>query len=306
MSIPAMPAPVKASPPAWPVRGVRTLSGHAVLCLLVQACLAQIVPNAAAIAAGSRDPEHVHQLRVGVRRLRGAVREMPGAAASLPGGWATAMHGVFEAAGVERDRHVLRTTLAPLLRRAGAPLWMPQGSDDDDAAVVDLARRVAAGDFQKALRRLQAWAHADADADAGAGVGDRDDDRGKPALGALRTRLDRLSRRILKDADRFESLAFVEQHRARKRLKRLRYLADMLAPLFAPRSVRRWTRAARRAQDSLGRCIDEGLALQRFEVTASHDPRAWFAVGWLRARIGHNARRAQRRLRRLRRIDPFW
>jgi CHAD domain-containing protein len=126
------------------------------------------------------------------------------------------------------------------------------------------------------------------------------------ALESLRARLDRLLRRVLRDADRFPSMTFEQQHRVRKRLKRLRYVADMLAPLFEQRPVRRWVRAARRAQDALGRCIDFGAALKRFEATTRTDERAWFAVGWLQARAEPAARRARRRLRRLRRVDAFW
>ena len=39
-------------------------------------CLEQVLVNASEIAAGSSDAEHVHQLRVGIRRLRTAMREL--------------------------------------------------------------------------------------------------------------------------------------------------------------------------------------------------------------------------------------
>jgi CHAD domain-containing protein len=101
-------------------------------------------------------------------------------------------------------------------------------------------------------------------------------------------------------------MTFEQQHQVRKRLKRLRYLADMLAPLFERRPVRRWMRAARRAQDALGRCIDNGIASQRFQAATRTDARAWFAVGWLRARAAGDTRRARRRLQRLQRAGGFW
>jgi CHAD domain-containing protein len=298
MSTPAFPAPVKAAPPPWPGHGAERLRERALLRLLVAACAAQIVPNAAAVAAGSHDQEHVHQLRIGLRRLRSAARAMRDAAAGLPHGWEPAMQELFEAAGAVRDRYVLASTTASALRRAGAPLVTPEEPADGDAAGRVLAACAASERFQGTLRRLQHWVDAD--------VHDRADAGEQGALEHLRARLDRLLRRVLRDAGHFEAMAFEQRHRTRKRLKRLRYVADMLAPLFERRSVRRWQRAAQRAQDALGRCIDHELALQRFEATALTDARAWFAVGWLRAHAGRAARRARRRLRRLRRVDAFW
>jgi inorganic triphosphatase YgiF len=43
---------------------------------VVAACLAQILPNASELGADSDDAEHLHQLRIGIRRLRTALREL--------------------------------------------------------------------------------------------------------------------------------------------------------------------------------------------------------------------------------------
>ena len=47
---------------------------------VVASCLSQVLPNASAVASGSGDPAHVHQLRVGLRRLRRALRQQQKAA----------------------------------------------------------------------------------------------------------------------------------------------------------------------------------------------------------------------------------
>lgn len=45
-------------------------------------------------------------------------------------------------------------------------------------------------------------------------------------------RLNALHRKVVKGGKRFESLVPEEQHKVRKQLKRLRYLAEFVAPLF--------------------------------------------------------------------------
>jgi CHAD domain-containing protein len=92
----------------------------------------------------------------------------------------------------------------------------------------------------------------------------------------------------------------------RKRLKRLRYLAEFIAPLFKSRDVARWTKAVAAVQDALGHHIDLSLAAGRFEEEARVDPKAWFAVGWLRAQSRDSAHAARRNLKRLRHAHVFW
>ena len=48
----------------------RHASRHDMFIAAVKTCLCQILPNASELANGSNHHEHVHQLRVGIRRLR--------------------------------------------------------------------------------------------------------------------------------------------------------------------------------------------------------------------------------------------
>ena len=113
-------APVKAARPPWSGKQLRALDGEALLRRLVGACLDQVEPNAAAIARGSRDPGHVHQLRVGLRRLRSSARGMAPFAVAMPHGWEPAVRPVFDALGQSRDAFIRASELAPKLRAAGA------------------------------------------------------------------------------------------------------------------------------------------------------------------------------------------
>jgi CHAD domain-containing protein len=269
------------------------MDGETILRRMVGACLAQVVPNAAAIAAGSRDPEHVHQLRVGLRRLRSAARGMAPFAAAMPHGWEPALIPVFEALGASRDRHVRSTTLARRLRKAGAALVDDAPPSEEDARA--LARRVRGAGFQGVVARLRAFAEASSDAAGDGG-----------AIDHLVACMRKLERQVTRRARHFDELPFEVQHRARKRLKRLRYLAEFAAPAFAHGDVRRWLRDVSRAQDALGKHVDYALADQHYATLAAAEPDAWFAVGWLRAKSGPSGRAARDALLRLRDAHGFW
>jgi len=299
--------PVKAEPPVL----TRRMDGDRMLRAMVAASLSQILPNAAEIAAGSEDPEHVHQMRVGMRRLRTVVRELERFAGGLDPRWQAPFDAVFDVAGESRDRYVLRNELAPELERAGAPLADP--FDGDEELRKTLRTKVHAAPFQAALLQLLAYAHAPAPAPAEAPADDAADDgptpdadHGGEAVGFLQDRLARLHRQVTQDAERFESLTIDEQHRLRRRLKRLRYLAQFAAPLYKARRVEVWLNSLEPAQDALGRHIDRAVAARRYADAAGHDPRAWFGAGWFCGQLADTAHDGRKALERFARAAVFW
>lgn len=285
--------PVKAAAPPWSGKQARAMDGATMLRRVVGACLAQIQPNADAIALGSDDPEHVHQLRVGLRRLRSGVRGLDAFAYGLPSAWEDAVRPVFDALGESRDRHVLSTTLVPKLREAGADIADTAHSSKRSAAAI--GRQVRRADFQRALRELAAFADGpgpDTGGEAGEG------------LAQIVSSLRKLSRQVRRGARHFDELPFERRHDVRKRLKRLRYLAEFAAPAFERADVKAWLKKVSPAQDALGRHVDLVLAERHFAAASRSD--AGFAVGWLRAKSGRSARDARRALARLRDAKPFW
>ena len=288
------PPVVKAGAPAWGAKQARAMDGATLLRAMLANCLAQILPNAAAIAGGSGDPEHVHQLRVGLRRLRSAARGMRPFATCLPAGWEAAILPVFEALGDARDKHVRATTLAPRLRAAGAPVADLGGPSEEDAR--RLRAHVRGEGFQDMLRQLQSCARPAEAARGHAGSG----------MARLERQLRRLASQVTRAAGRFDKLSFARQHRTRKRLKRLRYLAEFAAPAFDREAVAAWMDKASRAQDRLGRHVDLALAAHRFALAAKTDPGAGFAARWLHAKAEASTRKARKSLRRLRRAKAFW
>ncbi len=282
----------KATPPTWGRQAAVALGGTALLRRMVGDCLAQVVANAGEIAAGSNAAEHVHQLRVGLRRLRSAARGMKRFAGGLPPDWEAATAPVFAALGRSRDAQVQARAIAPALRHVGAPAWDAHGR----ALAGALAQAVRDADFQRALVGLLAFATAADDAGAADGSG----------LATLARALRRLGRQVARDAPHVEDLSFAHLHGLRKRLKRLRYLAEFAAPAFDPAAVRTWLAVAAPAQDDLGQVIDLVQAGARFAAMTPDPPDARFARRWLRERERRALRAAAKSLARLRRTPGFW
>ena len=286
-------APVKASPP----RLKRGASGPEVFRVVLDSCLAQILPNASEVAAGSTDPEHVHQLRVGIRRLRTALREMADFAPAIDPAWEPALAEAFGRLGRQRDRDHVVLGLQPRLLAHGAP---PVDLSEGSLAIQPAEDVVRDGAFQSVLMRLIAASLPD-------GGGAAESDRGPgSARKAIRARLSTLHRQVLKDGKRFESLEPEQQHRVRKRLKRLRYLGEFVAPLFDRRAAERFLAQLEPAQDALGAHNDAAIAMAAFRAHAAHDGAAWFAVGWLAANQPASAKLCRKALVRLADLRAFW
>jgi triphosphatase len=260
-------------------------------------CLAQILPNASEVAAGSPDAEHVHQLRVGIRRLRTALREMAGLATAIDPAWEPALVNAFRDLGRQRDREHLRQIVQPQMQAVGGPSvdWSDAPADALEPAAV-----VRAAAFQIVLMSLIEASLPSED------TSEPPEEGGPPARRALRAHLSKLHRQVARDGQRFEALEPVEQHRVRKRLKRLRYLSEFVAPLFGQRGAKRYLDELRPAQDALGLHNDAAVAMAAYREAASLDGRAWFAVGWLAARQPESALKCRDALGKVADAHPFW
>jgi CHAD domain-containing protein len=112
---------------------------------------------------------------------------------------------------------------------------------------------------------------------------------------------------LRRDAKRFEELDEPARHRVRKRLKRLRYLSELVAPLYKRGRVKRFLDTLEPAQDELGRYIDLVVATTlAHEMIEGGDARAWFNVGWLKAQVPRAVERCGKCLRQVVDADPFW
>lgn len=286
-------APVrKARRPAYPVDATPTEALGAVL----DECLAHIGYNVVGLLEGEADNriDHVHQARVGIRRLRSALRCFadwtPAPSQALVDGLRT----LFATLGESRDGDVLETGVAAELLSVGAPrLSTPAAAPGPDPVAA-----VRAPQVQRLLLDWIAWRAAlDTLVDAGTEPGGelRDD---------AERRLRRWHRRIAADWKRFDELDEEALHSLRKRIKRQRYAVEFFAPLLRRRSVDRYLDRLESIQDRMGRLNDLFVARDRYKALLAEDQGAWFALGWLAARIDAVRDDAKPELGRLAKADP--
>ena len=290
---------VETDPPVQARSPVLTADMHvdAALRSIVGACLAQVLPNAAELAAGVGGPEHLHQARVGLRRLRSALRVFGDWSRAVDAAWQPALAELFTRLGTARDRDVLSASLLPELRAAGAPFTdLPPDTSSD--AADDALRAPQCG---KLVLELIAFTHGAAPPASDAGQ------EQKAAVSTLaRPCIERLHRQLKRDAGVFLTLDDTMRHRTRKRLKRLRYCAEFVASLYPAKAVKRYLARLRPAQDALGQYNDLTVAEAAFRGQLEHDARAWFALGWLAARRTQLLQDSARALERLSKAPIFW
>jgi triphosphatase len=254
-------------------------------------CLTPILQNARAIASGKCNDEHIHQLRVNMRRFRSALRFFEGMATPLDPAWTAPLDDMFRKLGEARDRDVLNATLLPALKAVGAPevLLPPVPSR------ADLADALKSEPVRKALENILVWlqtTHASPEE--------------APLLHQVSERLEKWHNRILRDGHQFSSLQDAERHALRKLIKRMRYATEFTAPLFPAKAVGRYLEHLKPLQDSLGLYADLCVALALFQGLLNEQPHAEFAVGWLSAQRDSQRVRCAAQLDRLPKIRPYW
>jgi inorganic triphosphatase YgiF len=284
----------QAAPPATAARvrlgdAPQAQAPGALLRRMLANALAQLLANQAVLAAGCAEHEHLHQLRVAIRRLRSLLRLYGDWSAQVDASWEPGLREAFGRTGGARDRDAVAADvlpqLAPALAAAGLPpLELPAPASDEDDAAVQLCRD---GRFSALLIELLAFAGQPepppvADAEPAAAL--------PPARRARRV-LRRLLRRLRDDAAAFTEVDIDTRHRTRKRLKRLRYGLEFAADLFDTKDVKRLLAELRRAQDALGHYNDLLVAeplLGRCLAAATgpgEAASAAFALGWLAAQL---------------------
>ena len=265
----------KAMPPAYDRRAGSLEAFNAVL----DECLMQVCRNAGGLTDGdpNRRVDHVHQMRVGIRRLRSALRCFEGWVSPPPPELEERLRGVFVMLGRVREADVLGSGVMADLARAGAPsLETPTPVADQDPS--DIAR---ADDTQQLLLDLIRWRTS-----LGAVAPPIPGPAGSDALRRpARKRLRRWHERVAQDCKHFDELDRAALHTLRKRIKRQRYAVEFFEPLLKRKQLRRYREALSAIQERMGELNDLFVARDAYQQRVSQEPGAWFALGWLAARI---------------------
>lgn len=118
-------------------------------------------------------------------------------------------------------------------------------------------------------------------------------------ISSARKRLRKWHRRVAAEAKNFDSLDDTALHGLRKRIKRQRYAAEFFAPLVRKGRCKDYLKPLAEVQECMGELNDLLVARSRYEALVTKDPAAWFALGWLAARIREVRMGAKRALHHL-------
>jgi CHAD domain-containing protein len=277
--------------------------------------LADIILFNAPLAAAGRDgPEPVHEMRVAVRRLRSAIALFrPAVGCPAVDACAAGLKALADRLGPARDWDVFVAETAASVAKV-----LP-----DDAslrrlrAVAERRRRQAYAGLREWLRGVEfrrlalalaglaggrAWQTAlDPEQAETLGLG----------LEAFASRaLARRLHRLAAAGEAIEHLDPKSLHAIRLRAKRMRYVAEVFAPLYPGKATRRFMRRLARLQDRLGRLNDSSVADALLaEMGAGSGGRA-HAAGLVRGFLAAGSRGARGRIARawarFHRLEPFW
>jgi CHAD domain-containing protein len=117
-------------------------------------------------------------------------------------------------------------------------------------------------------------------------------------------RLRRWHQRIVADWKAFDDLDDGGLHALRKRIKRQRYAVEFFAPALRRRKVEQYLKPLAAIQDRMGELNDLFVARTRYQALLESDPAAWFALGWIGARVAAVRELARPELQRLARASP--
>ena len=231
---------------------------------------------------GSRDPEYLHQLRVGMRRLRSALQAFaPLFEDDKP--LKRALRRLASALGPARDWDVFLPTLEKL---RVAPHVVRTARSRANAARHSALDCVASPEFRAFLFRSLRWLESEPWTDADATL-----------AGFAPGRLEKIYRKTLRKVHLERPKP---RHALRVRIKRLRYACEYFAPCFAEEAVEAWLGELRTLQDVLGALNDIVVARALLAEIGAAAPRS----------LGQREQRLILKLRatweRFERLAPYW
>lgn len=275
------------------------------LAKMISANAAQIIGNIAAAVDG-RNPEGVHQFRVGLRRLRSAFALFNGHLTRRAEILDEAAKRAFKALSEARDLDVfLLETMPPVTEGHPDSAALPrlsvcaeQGRQAAYQTVRDLTAErwfnsflfdlLLAGEVGGLIRR----------------------DRNEPLQPLAAAVLKKRHKKVMKLGRDFAGLAPPERHEVRLALKKLRYACDDLRGLFPKKLTKPYIKSLSTLQDDLGQLNDATVAGAIADRLGADDPVATIGAalvkGWYGHRLKHVEPHMRQAWRRFAHAKPFW
>ncbi len=282
---------------------------------IFKACLDHWTANAVTVLRG-RDPEGVHQMRVGLRRTRSAISDFKRIIPAAQLVWIRRETSwLVTSLGMARDWDVFLTELlAPVLavRRRDRSLRLLQMG-------AERARKLGYGQARSAVQspryaslvaRMRSWLSEQDWSEAR-----RADHEllAEPAKRMAARLLARRHRSVLKRGGEFTDLTPVERHKLRIALKKLRYTAEFFGSLFPGKRQDSFLNALAKMQDSLGHLNDVVVAEHLLQNLS--EPRInrrelsigiGIVIGWHEHGASRSEDEAIRNWRALRHCEVYW
>jgi triphosphatase len=283
------------SPGRWilPPLGAEARAGDA-FSANVAAGVAHVRANVRGAVLG-RNPEFLHQVRIGIRRLRSTLRAFRGLVSRRRAVRLERQLRSFQRAlGTARDwDEFAGAGFAPVLHRSARR---------QRAGARRMARAILAGvSFSEILRDVLAWSRSEP------WRAESDPDESLAAFGARA--MQRLYRSLCREAKEVDWADAGRRHRVRIRLKRLRYGCACFAAGYRPEASKRFLHRLRRLQELLGELNDiqvQRRLLGELGSDAGVAPAAQAARQVLDARERRLIRRGGKVWSKFEAVRPYW
>jgi triphosphatase len=293
------PAPTRAK--SISLKGICKASG--VRDRLIHSCLEQILSNQSALNSSLSDySEHLHQLRVGLRRLKVLLKYLAKQDIFLNDESLTRFKIVFDALGHYRDSNYVISVLNPILNSLGGP-EIKLGSIENLSNPSHITK---ANPFQLLLIELMQLESCSPQKISGE-LDDRFIDEGASSFKKMAFKnLDNALRFLRSQYSRFSELHDEEIHTLRKKMKFLRYSLEFFKDYCSRRRYQKFFKSISIALDHYGLFNDICVSIARIEGLTQADPTLLFAMGWLKAERERVKSLCMKSLANVVRESPAW
>jgi len=254
-------------------------------------CVRHVLVNASQLASEEGYlPEHIHQLRVALRRLRTALKLFSRVQKFEAQTWPDRAKFLADQLGKNRDIDVMSESIWPELRKINAPLIEFSAHEDmQSPAVIIREKKVQSWFLELIGHDLQS-----------------PEQTTQSHWSTILPVIKKWQKKCAKHAKNFASLTVEERHELRKRMKRLRYSLEFIEKECKTSKFQQFSKVLARAQNELGTYNDLQVALENYRAIVTTEPTAWFAVGWLIAQLSACEARCTKVLSEFTTTDVPW
>jgi triphosphatase len=237
---------------------------------LLNSCLNQILPNVSEINADLEAfDEHIHQLRVGLRRLKSAMKVLGLIQIYFRETDVNQLSFVFGKLGQYRDLHFFDDKLKPAFAAVDAPQMNLSSVND----LPDPKTILESKNFQLFCLSIIELAL----------IQEKIPQETKRLKPLLIQELDKVHKDTKKLANIFMDIPDERRHKLRKRLKHLRYTLEFFADICDRGKYKSYLNSLAKVLDALGNYNDICVAIEKSQNRLSIDKNILFAMGWLKS-----------------------